>query len=79
MKYNENIPLPNGCLFVIGLVEFIVLPNNTINHLGQLDLEQLNSVWISGLNTYYGLNKLANFPYVRTSEIPVSFNISENL
>lgn len=70
MKHVESIPLPNGCIFVIGSVEMLVFPDSTINDLGQLDLEGYSGVGISGLNTYYGLNKLDSFPYVREDEIP---------
>ncbi len=70
LKYQESIPLPNGCLFVIGSVEIIHLPDHTINELGQLNLEGYAGVGISGLNTYYGLNILETFPYVREDSIP---------
>ncbi|WP_425637999.1 flavin reductase family protein [Algoriphagus yeomjeoni] len=70
MKHVESIPLPNGCIFVIGSVEMIICPDDTINDLGQLDLEGYSGVGISGLNTYYGLKKLDSFPYVRENEIP---------
>lgn len=70
MRHTESIPLPNGCIFVIGSVELLVLPDATINDLGQLNLEGYAGVGISGLNTYYGLNKLESFPYVREKEIP---------
>lgn len=70
MKHLQNIPLPNGCIFIIGEVEMVVFPENTINELGQLNLESYNCTGISGLNTYYSLNKLETFPYVRVDEIP---------
>ncbi|MEB2784941.1 flavin reductase family protein [Algoriphagus persicinus] len=70
MKHAESIPLPNGCIFVIGSVELIVIPDHTLNDLGQLNLEGYSGVGISGLNTYYGLSKLDSFPYVREDEIP---------
>ncbi|SIN69415.1 flavin reductase family protein [Algoriphagus halophilus] len=70
MKHLESIPLPNGCIFVIGLVELIVMPDEIINSLGQMDLSSYMGVGISGLNTYYGLNMLDSFPYVRENEIP---------
>lgn len=70
MKYLESIPLPNGCSFLIGTVELLILPDHSINDIGQLDLEISNGVGISGLNTYYGLEKIDHFPYVRTDEIP---------
>lgn len=70
MKHMESIPLPNGCILVIGTVEMIILPDPVINELGQLNLEDYSGVGISGLNTYYGLNMLESFPYVREDEIP---------
>ena len=70
MKHLQNIPLPNGCIFMIGTVEMIILPDNAINDLGQLDLCMYNCTGISGLNTYYSLNKIDTFPYVRNNEIP---------
>ena len=70
MKHMDSIPLPNGCIFVIGTVEMLILPDQVINELGQLNLEGYSGVGISGLNTYYGLNMLESFPYVREDEIP---------
>ncbi|MBN3583467.1 flavin reductase [Algoriphagus aestuarii] len=70
MKYQESLPLSNGCFFVIGSVELLVFPDQAINKLGQLDLEECGGVGIAGLNSYYGLQKLETFPYVREDEIP---------
>jgi len=70
MKHMESISLPNGCIFVIGTVEMIILPDQVVNELGQLNLEGYSGVGISGLNTYYGLNMLETFPHVREDEIP---------
>ena len=70
MKHQESIPLPNGCIFVIGSVEMLVIPDHVVNGLGQVDLEGCSGVGISGLNSYYSFNKLETFPYVREDEIP---------
>ena len=70
MKHLDSIPLPNGCMMVIGSVELLMVPEVSINDLGQLDLSHINSAGISGLNSYYSLNKLTTYPYVRVSEIP---------
>ena len=70
MKHSESIPLPNGCTFIIGSVEMIIVPDESINEEGQLDLSSYKGTGISGLNTYYGLKKLERFPYVRSNEIP---------
>lgn len=70
MKLFKSIPLPNSCTFIIGSVELLSFPDEAINDLGQLDLAVNKSVGISGLNTYYSLDKLGAFPYVRANEIP---------
>lgn len=70
MKHLENIPLPNECIFIIGSVELLKMPDGLPDEEGQLDLEKYACAGISGLNTYYGLQKLQSFPYVGTKEIP---------
>ncbi|TNE78422.1 MAG: flavin oxidoreductase [Bacteroidetes bacterium] len=70
MKHQESILLPNGCTFVMGSVELLHAAEASINDLGQLDLADYQGVGIGGLNTYYGLQKLDSFPYVREDEIP---------
>lgn len=70
MQLIESIPLPNGCIFVVGEVRLIEFPDESINDKGQIDLASYNCAGLSGLNTYYSLSKLATFPYVRTNEIP---------
>jgi len=70
MKHKESIPLFNGCYFIIGAIELVLAPDEAINEQGQIDLSTYNCAGISGLNTYYGLNKLAVLPYVGKAEIP---------
>lgn len=71
MRFVEAIPIPiNGTLMVVGEVEHIILPENAIDTEGHIDLANLSGVGISGLNSYYALNKIAQFPYARVSELP---------
>ena len=70
LKYVESVFLTNGCIFVIGTVELLVVPDEAVNELGQIDLEISESAGVSGLNTYYKLVKKDSFPYVRSNEIP---------
>jgi len=70
MRHLKNIDLPNGCIFIIGEVVLIQLNEKLLNEKGQLNLEAYNAVGISGLNSYYALEKIASFPYVRLDEIP---------
>ncbi|SFH83381.1 flavin reductase family protein [Halpernia frigidisoli] len=70
MKLDTMIDLPNNCRFIIGTVQKLILSDETVNELGQIDLESCKTSGISGLNTYYSLKKLDTFPYVRSNEIP---------
>lgn len=70
MKHLHSIPLPNGCSFIIGEIVLINLPESSVNDLGQIDLAFNDTVGIGGLNTYYALEKIESYPYVRANEIP---------
>jgi hypothetical protein len=37
---------------------------------GDIDLEQTKSVGISGLNSYYEVSKIGEYPYARISNLP---------
>ena len=67
----EIIPIKlNGTLMVIGEIEHLILPEEAIEPQGHLNLEITDTVGISGLNTYYSLSKLEQYPYARPEELP---------
>ena len=70
MKFMNIISLPNGCSLLIGSVELVSLLDQTISNLGNLNLANCHIVGISGLDTYYSLNKLETFPDVKKHGIP---------
>ena len=70
LRYIDRIELPNGCIFIIGEVALIELPDIMISEEGHLDLSSKKVVGISGLNSYYSLDKIASFPYAKHNEIP---------
>jgi flavin reductase (DIM6/NTAB) family NADH-FMN oxidoreductase RutF len=70
MQFKEAIPIVlNGTTLVIGEIVHLTLPDAILES-GDVDLEQINGVGISGLNSYYTLNKIARYPYVRVNEVP---------
>lgn len=70
MRFKETIPIPlNGTMLIIGEIEYISIPEVATQD-GDIDLEKASSVGISGLNSYYELKKIAQYPYVRVSEVP---------
>ena len=70
MKHLESIDLSNGCIFIVGEVNLVQVPDESINNEGRINLEQYNGVGLSGLNSYYSLEHISTFPYVRVEEIP---------
>ncbi len=70
MKLLQNTDLPNGCNFIIGEVILIELADDLVNEKGQIDLASYAAVGIAGLDSYYGLEKLATFPYAKLDQIP---------
>jgi flavin reductase (DIM6/NTAB) family NADH-FMN oxidoreductase RutF len=71
MQYLESLTIErNGTLLVIGEIDHLIIPNSAIGEDDDIDLAQIESVGISGLNTYYEIKKLARFPYARRNEMP---------
>ena len=71
MKFCEQHPISiNDTCLIIGEVQYLVLPENSMDPEGHLDLSVIETVGISGLNSYYHLEKLAQFPYARENELP---------
>ena len=71
LKFEQSVPIEmNGTIMIIGSVEHLLIPDDAVDERGHLDLSQLGGVGISGLNSYYKLEKMAKFPYARKSELP---------
>ena len=69
MKLVDAVDIPNGTTLVIGEIQHMILPDIDLNQ-GDIDLELTDSVGISGLNSYYELKKVAQYPFVRLDEVP---------
>lgn len=66
MSFVEELPIKsNGTSLIVGQMEHILLPEGTMKDGGHLDLGALEVAGISGLNTYYSLQKQERFPFVR--------------
>ena len=77
MKFEEEISIAlNGTKLIVGSIEHIVVPEEAVLPGLHLDLGKYNAAGISGLNSYYRLDKLDQFPYARTQELP-DFSDSE--
>ena len=71
MSYVESVFIKSSnTIMVVGKIEHIYISEHAINKDGLVDLEVLKTVGISGLNSYYKLKKLADFPYARVENVP---------
>ncbi len=71
LKFRDIIPIPlNNTSLVIGEIEHVIVPDEAVAQNGRIDLSKANSVGISGLNRYYDLKLIKEFPYARINEFP---------
>ena len=55
---------------VIGSIQHLWVDDVAVEDDGQINLELLDDVGIGGLNSYYKLKRIAQFPYARVNELP---------
>lgn len=71
MRLEQQLPIEmNGTILMIGSVRNAIVPDEITDAEGNLDLAKAGDVGISGLNSYYALKKIADFPYARVEELP---------
>lgn len=70
LRFKEKIDISlNNTILVIGEIVEILMPDLVLLN-DDIDLQATCAVGISGLNSYYSLNKIQHFPYVRINEVP---------
>ena len=68
LRFIQAIQIPlNGTVLMIGEIDHLIFPEMTN---GDIDLEQTKCVGISGLNSYYEVSKIGEYPYARISNLP---------
>jgi flavin reductase (DIM6/NTAB) family NADH-FMN oxidoreductase RutF len=66
LKLVETINIKsNGCFLVVGSIEHLHIPDEIVNKTGHIDLQSLETLGIGGLDTYYELNRIYKFPYLK--------------
>lgn len=70
MCFKEAIDIKlNGTILILGEIQHLIIPDNALVA-NDIDLEVTNSVGISGLNSYYSLKKISDYPYAKVNEVP---------
>ena len=71
LEWVDEIPIKvNKTLLMIGKVQHLIFPDEAMSETGQLNLETLGSAGISGLDSYYDLHKIGQFPYAHLKDVP---------
>ncbi len=71
LKFVEEISINlNKTILIIGEIQHVILPENALFENGNVDLNKVADVAISGLDTYHRVEKIETFPYARTSNLP---------
>ncbi len=65
LSVTEDLPLPNGCRFVIGAIEWVDFDAAVQAEDGFLDLAASGTVCIGGLDAYYGASRIARLSYAK--------------
>lgn len=69
LELMQEVPIAaNGTTMLIGRVKHVYVNAGLLNTDLQLDLEAANSVGISGVDGYYGLQYIARYPYARAEK-----------
>lgn len=71
LKFVQELDIQsNGTKLIIGEIQELVMPEDCLDDKGYVRLDRLFDVGIGGLNSYYSLRRIANFPYAREGEVP---------
>jgi hypothetical protein len=60
----------NNTILVVGEIQSIFLPNGIVTENGEINLDQIDDVCISGLHNYHQVKKIAAFDYSRPGNFP---------
>jgi flavin reductase (DIM6/NTAB) family NADH-FMN oxidoreductase RutF len=71
VRFIDEMPIrQNGTILVIGEIEHVILPENAILEGGNIDLNSVEDVAISGLDTYHEVAEIKSFPYAKPERVP---------
>jgi flavin reductase (DIM6/NTAB) family NADH-FMN oxidoreductase RutF len=66
LEYRMHIPIPlNGTIFLIGEIIEIRMPKEIIQNDGFVDLQQADTLTVSGLDAYYATSLIDRYAYAR--------------
>lgn len=77
VKLKEIIPIDqNNTLFIIGEITDVISDKNVVQHDGYIDLEALNTVSVTGLDSYHTSQRLSRLSYAKPEQLPKELSLS---
>lgn len=71
LRFIQEIPIElNGTTLVIGQIEHLFVEEKSIESDGNIRLDMVEDVAVAGLETYYKVEKFAQFPYAKVNKLP---------
>jgi flavin reductase (DIM6/NTAB) family NADH-FMN oxidoreductase RutF len=71
LRLVEEIPVTsNDTILMIGEIEILSIPEFAQMDDGSLDLNVVNDVCVSGLDTYHAVSKIMSLPYAKRDNLP---------
>lgn len=71
LRFVQEIPIElNGTILMIGKIEHLFIEEKSIEADGNIRLDFTQNVAVAGLETYYKVEKLAQFPYAKVHKLP---------
>lgn len=71
LRFVEEIPIKiNGTILIVGEIEHLFLPDDALHEDGNIDLNAVGDVCISGLENYHKARQIAHFPFARPNGLP---------
>jgi len=73
LRFRQELPLAiNGTILVIGEVIHVICPRSSVQNDGYIDIESLDTVAVSSLDSYHTTDRLARLAYAKP-EKPTAF------
>jgi flavin reductase (DIM6/NTAB) family NADH-FMN oxidoreductase RutF len=60
----------SNTIMMVGAIQSVYLPETSLQEDGHVDLNQMDTVCISGLNHYHQVSQIATFGYARPDKFP---------
>lgn len=66
----EEIPIrSNKTILIVGSIEVLILPEQSLKASGNIDLESVDDICISGLDTYSAVETIETLPYAKKAMV----------